>query len=70
MFKVLVTDGRGNDFGVLAFSQRLDDFALSRHTNEAYEFETKEDADYQAKKFNRMLEYYNFYTVGPDSETY
>jgi hypothetical protein len=53
MFKIIVECDRGEDFGVLVWSTRVEDYAVSRQIGSPATFETKGEAEYQIKRFLR-----------------
>lgn len=70
MFTVKITDGQGNDYGVLVWSNTHEDYVVSRQIGSPYQFSQKGVAEREAKRFNKMVEWLNFYVVGPNGETY
>lgn len=68
MFAVYITCRNNEGYGVLCWSERLNDFAISRHEGESHFFDNKSDADRQAKRFAEMAEWYNFTATAVSDE--
>jgi hypothetical protein len=62
MFTVQVNDQNNNEYAMLAWSDRLNDFVISENDDNVCEFTDKNAADYQAKRFKKKFSYLNFYT--------